>query len=243
MPYLKSITGIQYLNTIEVTDMCDMFDGCSSLPSIDLSGFNTANVDRMFGMFENCHSLTRLDLGTFNTAKVNQMTRMFANCDHLKTIYVSDEWSTVSLLYSGRMFAGCNSLVGGQGTTFHDGHVDGGYAHIDGGPSNPGYLTKRPAYTRGDVNDDLDITITDVTALIDYLLKGDASVINLAAADCDLDGKVNISDVTCLISFLLNGAWPEPVYTVVGTANLFESEWDLNDERNNMTKGADGRRK
>ena len=240
MPYLKSITGIQYLNTIEVTDMCDMFDGCSSLPSIDLSGFNTANVDRMFGMFENCHSLTRLDLGTFNTAKVNQMTRMFANCDHLKTIYVGDEWSNASLLYSGRMFAGCNSLVGGQGTTFHDGHVDGGYAHIDGGPSNPGYLTKRPAYTRGDVNDDLDITITDVTALIDYLLKGDASVINLAAADCDLDGKVNISDVTCLISFLLNGAWPEPVYTVVGTANLFESEWDLNDERNNMTKGADG---
>ena len=153
---------------------------------------------------------------------------------------VSDEWSNVSLQYSGRMFAGCNSLVGGQGTTYDEGHVDGNYAHIDGGPSNPGYLTKRPAFTRGDVNDDLDVTITDVTALIDYLLKGDASVINLAAADCDLDGKVNISDVTCLISFLLSGNWPEPVYTVVGTANLFESDWDLNDERNNMTKGADG---
>ena len=39
---------------------------------------------------------------------------------------------------------------------------------------------------------------------------------------------------------MLSGSWPEPVYTVVGTPNLFESEWDLNDERNNMIKGDDG---
>ena len=240
MPYLKSITGIQYLNTIEVTDMSDMFAGCGLLPSIDLSGFNTANVVMMYGMFENCHSLTRLDLGTFNTANVNTMTRMFTNCEHLKTIYVSDEWSNASLQYSGRMFALCNSLVGGQGTTYDEGHVDGVYAHIDGGPSNPGYLTKRPAFTRGDVNDDLDITIVDVSYLIDYLLSSNVSGINMSGADCDLDGDVSVSDVSVLIDYLLNGNWPEPVYTVVGTANLFESEWDLNDERNNMTKGADG---
>ncbi len=85
MPALQSIKGMEYLNTIEVTDMSQMFDGCGSLPSIDLSGFNTANVDKMYGMFENCHSLTRLDLSTFNTANVSTMTRMFANCeaDHL----------------------------------------------------------------------------------------------------------------------------------------------------------------
>ena len=194
----------------------------------------------MYGMFENCHSLTRLDLGTFNTANVNTMTRMFTDCEHLKTIYVSDEWSNASLQYSGRMFAGCNSLVGGQGTTYDEGHVDGVYAHIDGGPSNPGYLTKRPAFTRGDVNDDLDITIVDVSYLIDYLLSSNVSGINMSGADCDLDGDVSVSDVSVLIDYLLNGNWPEPVYTVVGTANLFESEWDLNDERNNMTKGADG---
>ena len=55
-----------------------------------------------------------------------------------------------------------------------------------------------------------------------------------------LPGNLNIADVTTLIDYLLSGSWPEPVYTVVGTPNLFESEWDLNDERNNMTKGADG---
>ena len=31
-----------------------------------------------------------------------------------------------------------------------------------------------------------------------------------------------------------------PGRTIVGTPNLFESEWDLNDERNEMTKAADG---
>ena len=138
------------------------------------------------------------------------------------------------------MFAGCNSLVGGQGTTFHDGHVDGGYAHIDGGPSNPGYFSKRPAYTRGDVNDDLDVDINDVTALINYVLKGDGSAISLSNADCNQEGNIDINDVTALIDYLLSGSWPEPVYTVVGTPNLFESEWDLNDERNNMIKGDDG---
>ena len=172
MPALQSITGMKYLNTIEVTDMCQMFDGCRSLPSIDLSDFSTASATRMYGMFEDCHGLTRLDLSTFNTANVSDMTRMFLYCDHLQTIYVGDEWSHVSLLYSGRMFTGCNSLVGGQGTTYDEGHVNADYAHIDGGPSNPGYFTKRPAFTRGDVNDDLDITISDVTTLIDYLLSG-----------------------------------------------------------------------
>ena len=138
------------------------------------------------------------------------------------------------------MFALCNSLVGGQGTTYDEGHVDGVYAHIDGGPSNPGYLSKRPTYTRGDVNDDLDVNIADVTALIDYLLNAEGSAISLSNADCNTEGNVNVADVTTLIDYLISGSWPEPVYTVVGTPNLFESEWDLNDERNNMTKGADG---
>ena len=39
------------------------------------------------------------------------------------------------------MFEGCTSLVGGQGTTYDSSHTDASYARIDGGSSNPGYLT------------------------------------------------------------------------------------------------------
>ena len=61
--------------------------------------------------------------------------------------------------------------------------------------------------SRGDVNKDGAINIADVTALIDYLLGGDASAIDLNAADCNLDGAINIADVTALIDYLLGGSW------------------------------------
>ena len=64
-----------------------------------------------------------------------------------------------------------------------------------------------PAFLRGDVNDDGFVTITDVTALINYLLTDDATGINLDAADCNLNDSVNISDVTALINYLLTDAW------------------------------------
>ena len=43
-----------------------------------------------------------------------------------------------------------------------------------------------------------------MTALIDYLLSGDDSVIDLAAADVNADEKTTISDVTALIDILLS---------------------------------------
>ena len=66
---------------------------------------------------------------------------------------------------------------------------------------------KKPAATRGDVNGDGSVNISDVTALIDYLLSGTVSGINLGGADCNSDGSVNISDVTALIDYLLSGHW------------------------------------
>ena len=59
----------------------------------------------------------------------------------------------------------------------------------------------------GDVNGDNKISIADVTALINYLLSGDASEINIELADCNKDGEIKISDVTALINYLLSGTW------------------------------------
>ncbi|MBQ6079453.1 MAG: chitobiase/beta-hexosaminidase C-terminal domain-containing protein [Muribaculaceae bacterium] len=60
---------------------------------------------------------------------------------------------------------------------------------------------------RGDVNKDGDINIADVTALIDYLLSGNAQSISVENADCNQDSHVTISDVTALIDRLLTGSW------------------------------------
>ena len=63
---------------------------------------------------------------------------------------------------------------------------------------------EEPEFTPGDVNDDGVVNIADVTSLIDYLLSGDGSGINLYAADVNSDDNINIADVTHLIDILLN---------------------------------------
>ena len=68
-------------------------------------------------------------------------------------------------------------------------------------------LTKQGGVLRGDVNEDGNVNIADVTALIDYLLSGSSEGINLANADCDLNESITISDVTALIDYLLSGGW------------------------------------
>ena len=66
---------------------------------------------------------------------------MFTECEKLKTIYVGTNWDTEG--DKDKMFEGCVSLVGGAGTTYDANHVDASYAHIDGGPTNPGYFSAK----------------------------------------------------------------------------------------------------
>ena len=55
----------------------------------------------------------------------------------------------------------------------------------------------------GDVDSSNDVNINDVTALIDFLLTGNNSLISINTADIDGNGSINISDVTTLIDILL----------------------------------------
>ncbi len=64
-----------------------------------------------------------------------------------------------------------------------------------------------PVVVRGDVDQDGKINISDVTALIDYLLTGNATGISLENANCDQDQSIQISDVTALIDYLLTNHW------------------------------------
>ena len=198
---------VSHFNTDNVTSMYAMFTGCKGLTSLELSNFNTANVVDMSFMFAGCNKLISLDLSNFNTGKVRGMQFMFQNCSALSTIYVGDEWSTTTVNSSDNMFQNCTSLVGGQGTTYDANHTNKEYAHIDGGSSNPGYFTEKQDFLLGDVNSDHNVSIGDVTALIDYLLSGDETGINLSAADCTHDNNVSIGDVTALIDYLLSGSW------------------------------------
>ena len=62
------------------------------------------------------------------------------------------------------------------------------------------------SFIRGDVNNDGTVSISDVAALIDYMIDN-TTIINLDAADCNADQNVSIADVSALIDYLLNHSW------------------------------------
>jgi len=64
-------------------------------------------------------------------------------------------------------------------------------------------LTGGIAVLTGDVNDDGEVNIGDVTAIIDYLLGNASDTFNIEAADVNGDGEINIGDVTAIIDMLL----------------------------------------
>ena len=105
---------------------------------------NTSNVIEMTYMFAYCSSLTSLDLSGFNPENVKSMAWMFYGCCRLHTIYVDkDKWILYKYLDAPDMFEGCDALFGENGTEYSPDKTTMKYAQIDGGVSSPGYLTAK----------------------------------------------------------------------------------------------------
>lgn len=133
---LKTIEGIENLNTSNVTNMSLFFYGCKSLTTLNLSKFDTSNVTDMLGMFNECRNLilldisnfdtskvtdmgsmfdfcmrlTALDLSNFNMSNVTDMRYMFAHCEELKSLNLS-KFGTSNMINMAHMFQGCSSLT------------------------------------------------------------------------------------------------------------------------------------
>ena len=117
---MKQVKDI--FNTSNVINMSDMFDGCQSLTTLDVSNFNTSNVTNMGGMFEYCRSLTSLDVSNFNTSNVINMYSMFNGCNKLTTLDVSNfNTSNVTDMYG--MFYNCSSLTSLDVSNFNTSNV------------------------------------------------------------------------------------------------------------------------
>ena len=118
---LKSL-DLTNFNTAKVTDMGNMFYGCSALTSLDLTNFNTANVEFMYYMFEGCSALKSLDLTNFNTAKVTDMSFMFNGCSALTSLDLT-KFNTAKVVNMGNMFYGCSALTSLDLTNFNTANV------------------------------------------------------------------------------------------------------------------------
>ncbi len=203
---LKSIEGMENLNTENVTCMDQMFANCIDLKQIDLSHFDTSNVTSMMGMFGGCSFLQELDVSNFNTAKVTDMTSMFNSCSCLTTIYCKTDWKLIAenngiTLQSAEMFKDCISLKGGMGTAYSDQYQDINYAHPDN-VNSPGFFTC--TVEKGNLNDDENIDDVDVEILTDAILGKIVITADLIAkGDMNYDGALTIADVTLLVDAIL----------------------------------------
>ena len=131
--YIKHIVINESFKTFTPTTLSRFFAALSELETITgLEYLNTANVTDMSFLFDHCQKLTSLDLSNFNTAKVTNMNRMFSNCSNLKAIYASDKFKTAAVTKSENMFSYCNSLSGDIDWT-SDKATDKTYAKTGGG--------------------------------------------------------------------------------------------------------------
>lgn len=163
---------VSALNTSNVVNMSDMFAGLKKVTNLDLSTFDTSNVENMSWMFYRTFKLKHLNLQSFDTRKVKNMDYMFAYSSTdpagdaldissfdtrsltdalqmfyyigVRTIYVSNTFTTDLISDQQDMFSSSPNLIGGNGTVFSASNPrDKTYARIDA-PGAPGYFTQKP---------------------------------------------------------------------------------------------------
>ena len=106
---VEEINGLEKLDTSNVINMREMFEGCYSLTSIDLNKLDTSNVTDMSGMFMNCSNLISVDLSELNTSNVTDMSNMFEGCYDLVSVDLS-ELDTSNVTDMNAMFDCCYTL-------------------------------------------------------------------------------------------------------------------------------------
>ena len=65
---------------------------------------------------------------------------------------------------------------------------------------------------RGDVNNDQEVNIGDISCIANIVLGDIADSYNLKAADVNLDGDINVGDVAYTAEYIINGSFPNTTY-------------------------------
>ena len=115
---INAITGLDMLDTSNVTDMTSMFSGCgynSTEFTLDLgNNFDTSKVTDMKCMFDACgynSTVFMLNLGDkFDTSNVTDMSNMFGGCGRSSTVFtldLGDKFNTAKVTDMCQMFDEC----------------------------------------------------------------------------------------------------------------------------------------
>lgn len=87
----------------------EMFKGCSSLTTADLTGMGCVKVSDASWMFYACRQLRSINMGNLDFCNVTSFARMFSDCAALEEINLESVHSNRTVSAAG-MFDGCHSL-------------------------------------------------------------------------------------------------------------------------------------
>ena len=196
--YCSGLTNVSFGNSVTTIDQ-EAFELCSGLTSIEIPN----SVEFIgFEAFAYCSGVNHLTIGK-SVRKIG--ARAFGWCNALLEVYslinnpslVSINNNDYNIFYKGDNNYSARTLHVPAGTLAAYQADANWYPYF-------GNIVEI-SNALGDVDGDGNVTIGDVTNLIDKLLGGGVSVADYPAADVDSDGNITIGDVTRIIDMLLSG--------------------------------------
>ena len=169
------------------------FEGCSSIPSVDIKG-NVSTIPMQ--CFYQCESLTAVTLPESVTT-IEKFA--FANCTDLEFVALPRSVSSIAT----------SSFKNDSNLTF--GVYYGSYAY-DYAKNRGNQYVLLDGVKLGDADGDGSVNVSDVTTIQRYLAELETlEGIYLHAADANQDGSVDISDATALQMYIAEYALPYPI--------------------------------
>ena len=110
---IKSIYGLNKLNTSKIINMKYLFNECKDLINIpNINNWDTSNVLNMEGLFSNTYSLKRIpDISKWDTSKVISMMNLFYNCENIISLPDISNWNMSNIIDMRYMFCNCKKLL------------------------------------------------------------------------------------------------------------------------------------
>ena len=180
--YTYAVTGIED----------NAFDGCFELTSVVIPNSVETIGEQAF---QGCTGLTSVTIGSGVTAIG---AKAFNYCNALETVKCLGTVPPVMAsadCFSTAAYNRATLLVPRQQIeTYQAADYWYKFAHIDGWGSAG----------RGDIDGDGEVSIRDVTRMIDAILTGEHEGVYFESADLNLNGRLDIGDVTSIIDMLLN---------------------------------------
>ena len=96
-------------NTSKINNTSNMFDGDKNLVTVKLDNWDLHNAITMGCMFQGCSELSNVDVSKWDISNATDIGFMFNGCNKLTNLDVSN-WNTAKVTKTSAMFSNCNSL-------------------------------------------------------------------------------------------------------------------------------------